>query len=347
MKKILLIFLTFLPAGLFAQQNGGWTAEQQDQFRKQMEDFRVQMQDEMQMLRDSLNNMQEEMKGMDWSQFDSMHFEFPGMPSMPESDAMDDIPNMDVIAADDSTRVRVGRWNVIVDDGRDGEDHVRIYKQKDCDEEDQDDHELKDVETKFLLLDVGVNNYFAKGFSSDFPAGYGSFNPDPGKSWVVNIHAVDQRLNLIHYRLWLTYGAYFELNSYKYETDQVIVPKIDSVAFATTDGSLKKNKLSCEYVGIPLMLRYESNPHDANRSFHISGGAFGEYLIGAHTKTKSDAGKQKVHDDFNLNRFRYGIAGRVGYGWLNLFANIGLSELLVEGAGPILYPFSAGLAFEF
>jgi hypothetical protein len=84
------------------------------------------------------------------------------------------------------------------------------------------------------------------------------------------------------------------------------------------------------------------------RSFHISAGGFGEYLMGAHTKTKNNSdAKNKQHDDFNLNRFRYGITARAGYGWVSLFTNISLSELLVSGAGPVLYPVSGGLAFEF
>jgi hypothetical protein len=57
--------------------------------------------------------------------------------------------------------------------------------------------------------------------------------------------------------------------------------------------------------------------------------------------------KVKQKDDFNLNRFRYGITGRFGYAWINLFVNYGLSDLFEDGTGPELTPVSAGLAFEF
>jgi hypothetical protein len=223
---------------------------------------------------------------------------------------------------------------------------VHVYNNSDNEYCNSDD--LDNVKTKFLQLDVGINNYFEKNFNSKLPAQYQPMEPNPGKSWVVNIHAFDQQLNLIDHHFWLAYGVFFELNSYKYNSDEVMIQNIDSVAFKTSDVALKKNKLSCEYVGIPLMLRYESNPGNFSNSFHISAGGFGEYLIGAHTKVKSTTNdKAKVHDDFNLNRFRYGIAARVGYGWANLFVNYSLSELLQEGTGPVVYPFSAGFALEF
>jgi len=225
-------------------------------------------------------------------------------------------------------------------------DQVQFYISDCCD--DYDDEYMKNVETKFLLLDIGVNNYFAKGFQSDLASQYDPMEPNPGKSWVVNIHAVNQRVNLIDHHLWLSYGIFFEFNSYKFNSDMVLVPNIDSVAFVQSDVSLKKNKLSCEYVGIPLMLRYETNPAHMDESFHISAGGFGEYMIGAHTKVKTnDNAKLKAHDDFNLNRFRYGITTRAGYGWVNVFANFALSELLHGNLDPVVYPFSAGLALEF
>jgi hypothetical protein len=72
----------------------------------------------------------------------------------------------------------------------------------------------------------------------------------PGKSWVVNLHVFNQRINLVDHHLWLSYGAFFEFNSYKYSSDQVMVPRLDSVAFVESETDLKKNKLSPTYIGI-------------------------------------------------------------------------------------------------
>ncbi|MFI5135218.1 MAG: outer membrane beta-barrel protein [Chitinophagales bacterium] len=359
MKKLILIFV-MMPFAGFSQ----WTQQQQDDYRKQMEQLQQQMNDEMQQLRDSLQQLKQT---IDWSTFDSVNSELrdempeppmPGMmeapmpePPMPPGET-EKFPGGEVYTNNrDTTIVRFGKWHVTVQENDGGKDHVQVYKDEDCDGCGDNDHSwdnsMHTVETKFLLLDVGVNNYFGPNFNSRLP-GYEWFEPNPGKSWVVNIHLVNQRLNLIDHHLWLSYGLYFELNSYKYNNENVLAPRIDSVAYQLSDVPLKKNKVSCEYMGIPLMLRYESNPHDLSNSFHISAGGFGEYLIGARTKIKTTTNdKTKVHDDFNLNPFRYGITARAGYGFVNVFANFGLSKFFKDDVQPTAYPFSAGLAFEF
>lgn len=368
MKKLILPLILFLaPLFSFAQQNT-WTPEQQEQFKKQMDDFKVQMQMQMEQLQDSLLKMQSELKKNGWGSIDSsnFHFEMPEMPEMPEIPEMPemsgvpDVPpppppgvygnkdsQMEIYAGDDSTEVRVGKWKLTVDEG-DGNDHVRIYRDENCCDDNDSERSLKNIDTKFLLFDIGLNNYFASGLSSSFPSPYSPLVPNPGKSWVVNLHLFNQRVNLVDHHLWLTYGAFFEFNSYKYNSSDVMIPRLDSVAFSSSEVSLKKNKLSTTYVGIPLMLRYESNRSNPERSFHIAGGVFGEYLIGSHTKIKTTTNdKTKQHDDFNLNRFRYGVTGRIGYGWASLFVNYSVSELFENGINPVVYPASAGLALEF
>lgn len=343
--------ILLIPVVAFPQQNG-WTPEQQEQFRKQMEDFQEQLQQQMQQLRESLSQMQENLKQQDWSAFDSANwdFNFSQAPFMPDTLVMPTPPEMDMIDInpdDDSTEVHIGKWNLKVEEGDDGNDRVRVYKENDCEDE-EDYHEMKNIKTRFLLLDIGLNNYFTGNLSSNFPTPYKELEPVPGKSLVVDLHIFNQRVNLIAHHLWLSYGAYVEFNTYKFSGNEILIPRLDSVALQEYESGLKKNKLSCEYVGIPLMLRFESNPHNEDKSFHIAAGGFGEYLMGAHTKIKTTSNeKLKQHDDFNLSRFRYGITGRIGYAWVNLFVNYCLSDLFETGTGPVLTPASAGLAFEF
>ncbi|MEO6169217.1 MAG: porin family protein [Chitinophagales bacterium] len=348
MKKIVLQLLILIAPLMAYPQQKDWTPEQQGQFKKQMEDFKVQLNKEMDQLRDSLEQLQISMKEGDWSQMDSMDWNFT-IPEIPPPPGMmgDENSNMEIYAGEDSTEVRIGKWKMTVEEGHDN-DRVRFYKDENCCDDEMDEEDLKDLQTKFLLLDIGLNNYFAKGLSSNFPAPYDPLVPNPGKSWVVDLHLFNQRLNLVDHHLWLSYGVFFEFNSYKYNSDDVIIPRIDSVAFQSSEVALQKNKLACTYIGIPLMLRYESNRSNLNHSFHVAAGGFGEYLLGSHTKVKSSNNdKLKQRDDFNLNRFRYGITGRIGYGWASLFVNYSLSELFEDGTGPVLYPASAGLALEF
>ncbi|MBA3648377.1 MAG: PorT family protein [Chitinophagales bacterium] len=360
MKSVLLTAWMFLllPAVGFSQQV--WTPEQQQQFQQEMEQWKVQFQQQMLQLQDQLAKMKEELKDQNrdsGSDFD-IQFEVPPMPPMPPGSTGDQneedttsflMPDMDN-ENNDSTEVKVGRWNIIVRDNHNkDEQHVNIYKDKtDC-TDNEESHHLKNIETKYLLLDVGLNNYSGRNGVSNLTANYSPLKVNTGKSWVVDVHLINQKINLISYHLWLSYGIFFEFNSYKFnDLTNVLVPRVDSVVFVSSEQPLKKNKLSPTYVGIPVMLRLETNPDDINKSFHISAGGFGEYLLGAHTKTKTTSGdKNKQHDDFNLNDFRYGITGRIGYGWFNLYTNVSLSTLFAKDVAPEAYPWSVGLAFEF
>jgi hypothetical protein len=59
-----------------------------------------------------------------------------------------------------------------VEEGEDGEDKVKVYKDEYCCDDYDNDDDLKNIRTKFLLLDIGLNNYFAPGLSSKFPSPY-------------------------------------------------------------------------------------------------------------------------------------------------------------------------------
>ncbi len=101
--------------------------------------------------------------------------------------------------------------------------------------------------------------------------------------------------------------------------------------------TLRKSQLITNYVEIPLELRYTTNPDDPARSFKISIGGRVGYLYDAMTKIKfKDDGEMKQVKDkqnFNLNRFRYGVSAKVGFGNFALFGYYNLTPLFKEGEG--------------
>lgn len=100
---------------------------------------------------------------------------------------------------------------------------------------------------------------------------------------------------------------------------------------------LKKSQLITNYIDVPLELRYTSNPDDAARSFKISVGARVGYLYDAMTKIKfrEDGELKQIKDkqNFNLNRLRYGVSAKVGFGNFALFGYYNLSPLFKEREG--------------
>jgi hypothetical protein len=117
----------------------------------------------------------------------------------------------------------------------------------------------------------------------------------------------------------------------------------DSVVFLSPSETkdiypgLRKVHLVTNYLEMPLELRYSSKPDDPARSFKISGGFRLGYMYDAYNKLKyKENGEVKQVKDkqfYNLNRFRYGVYGRVGLGNVSLFCYYNLTPLFKEGKG--------------
>lgn len=243
----------------------------------------------------------------------------------------------------------------------------------------------KNLHTKWLVFDVGFNNFRDRSnysgamvnslYANNMPASqfYGDvFDPAydysgmalnklaprmasapltpsefkliTGKSINFNIWVLMQRLNLHKHKLNLIYALGLEINNYRYARSISYVPGYpttiirDSVEFS-------KNKLLAQYLTIPLMLNFNSNPARPGRSFELSLGVTGGYLLKARTKQISEErGKVRRSDDFNLNKWRFGLTGELGYGPIKLFSNFALTPL--HDYGLEQYPFSIGFRFN-
>jgi hypothetical protein len=135
-------------------------------------------------------------------------------------------------------------------------------------------------------------------------------------------------------------GIGLGLDRYKFDEDYTITQNMDGeVSFGDlTSLDLNKSMLVTNYVDIPLEFRYFFNRQDPKRSWNIGIGGKVGYLFASHTKIKYDEAGDDVivknKKEFGLNRFRYGVTGRVGYGGFNIFTYIGLSNLFDSGEGP-------------
>ena len=102
------------------------------------------------------------------------------------------------------------------------------------------------------------------------------------------------------------------------------------------------NKFSTTYAEVPLELRWITN---GNPKFRLVAGFRAGYLLQAKTKQVIDGEKVKYYDYDGIERFRYGVSGRIGIG---VFAITGYYQLspLFEGEGPggEVVPWSVGLA---
>ncbi|MEZ4888615.1 MAG: outer membrane beta-barrel protein [Chitinophagales bacterium] len=241
----------------------------------------------------------------------------------------------------DSTRLKIGGLKIIIKDKDDGGE-MEIYSDKsDGDYDNKKDCNGK-VRTRYFMLDLGFNTYLSDG-SFNLPSELNDLDLDYGKSLNVNLHLFRQRIGLIGNNLNFMYGLELAWNNYHFENDITLIHDADALMIVDNNIDFKKNKLATTYLQMPVLFNIETNPRQPEKSFRISGGAYGGLLLGARTKQKSsENGKVKIKDDFNINKFRYGVIGQVGIGPVNFYVDYALNSLFKDGEGPDLRPLSIG-----
>ena len=124
-----------------------------------------------------------------------------------------------------------------------------------------------------------------------------------------------------------------------------------------TWNDIKKNKLSLNYLNVPLEFRYRNN--NLPKTFRIYAGLRLGYLINAHTKVHIVSKEENLDDSIqnewkykelklgNLEKLQAGVTARIGYGRLNLFGYLPLTEIFKDNYSAELgmKPVSVGITF--
>ncbi|MFP4064167.1 MAG: porin family protein [Bacteroidales bacterium] len=137
--------------------------------------------------------------------------------------------------------------------------------------------------------------------------------------------------------------------------------------FAPLRRDYDKNKLSLNYLEVPVQFRYRTR--GLNRTFRIYAGIKAGYLVNAHTKyegkdnyllqdgihlyeeledllsdTYTREIKTKEHRLGNLADYRIGLTAMVGYGSLNLHLYYPLTKIFEDNSASDMYPVSVGVS---
>lgn len=241
--------------------------------------------------------------------------------------------------AADTTRLEIG--------GR----HVDISH----DPDERSDREKKSSDDDFEFwsgFDLGINGLLTYDNKITMPQGLESMELNYVRSymfgwnmWQKNIHIYRNNVNL-GTGIGMTWYHYSLRNSY---TLQPNVP----YTFAVYDSlNYKKNQLNTAYVNVPLFLEFNTNTSKSDKSFHIGGGAeFGYNIFKNKVKQKYELDgktyKRKVKDDYNVNPFKVDLIARIGYGSFSIFGSYSITTLFEKDKGPALYPFTAGVHYDF
>lgn len=275
-------------------------------------------------------------------------------------------------AADDSTRCGHG-IKIIEQHG----DSVIIYiSKKDVHHKFEEGCFWKKGKKKFnghwAGVELGFNSYVDQDFSMNMPQGSRYLDIDFSRSLQFTINPFELNLNLAKNKFGLVSGLGLTINNYFFENRNYYFvgdePAINAYAITDRDGmkvDLQKSKMVITWLTLPVLFEYQTNPGMKMNSFHVAVGAVGSVRLGQYTKQyypainttfylndetghvvgsfSSASFKTKDHSQYHLNPFRVDGTLRVGWSFLNFWANYSFTTLFKNNEGPDLYPFSVGI----
>lgn len=200
-------------------------------------------------------------------------------------------------------------------------------------------------------VEIGVNG-FANPDYSMYPAEEKDFlSTDLIWSNVLNLNLLQFSKGLQSNRntMGLVSGLGLSLQSYRFDDNMSIElderGKLQPVSLDFD--SNEKSKLSMVYLQVPLLAEFQVPFKNKINRLYCSLGINAGARLSSHTKIKyridGKTQKLKTPGDYAMGDFRFAATARVGYGWVNLFANYDLTPLFEDGRGPVLYPYSVGV----
>jgi len=224
--------------------------------------------------------------------------------------------------------------------------------------------QLSNVSTNWGIVDLGFSNYDdqtnyanAGNYLVNRPGsptiGKGDLSLKTGKSINVNIWIVMQKLNLVKHNLNLKYGLGLELNNYRYkQTSPLSYKEGGAVPYTNTQVSdafifrdsitFSKNKLAADYLTVPFMLNFQTNPNNNKRGITISAGVSAGYLYSQRNKQKSDErGKEKNKGEYDLERFKFSYIAELGLGPVRLYGSYSPKSIYERGLD--VKPYNVGI----
>ena len=197
-------------------------------------------------------------------------------------------------------------------------------------------------------VDAGLNVLLGPGKNADWEGNYALLEQRPLRSWNFNFNIADIGLAFSYSRRAGIYtGVGLGWNNFSFNTpvrlekgeNKLVCHAIDE----SVEGRVKKSKLGVLYLQAPLMLEVKPT-----KKSYIALGVTGGFRIDTWTKIKyREGGKEKVHSDYYINRFKLDASLRAGGDNLGFYANYNLLPFFDESNAPTAHSISFGLSLNF
>jgi len=198
-------------------------------------------------------------------------------------------------------------------------------------------------------IDIGLNSILNADYGSnlsDDPLS-GMLEPEIGRSRYIALNFAQVKGRIIKDYLGITTGLTLQIYNWKFSGSNELLFSGDSLFLAPTgERNVSKNKLRAEYLGIPLMLEFNTSL-DPDKAFHISAGVVGKVRLGNMYKQKysleGNNNKATLKGELGMNRWAADAMLRVGYKRFTVFGQVGLLPLFDNDNTQDVYPVAVGL----
>jgi hypothetical protein len=134
---------------------------------------------------------------------------------------------------------------------------------------------------------------------------------------------------------------------------------------------IRKSKLTAMYLSLPVLFEFQTAPSYHKNGFHINVGMIVSARLSSHTKKyydernkefnvslynpetgayevvftaiSPDKSKEHRYGDWFLQPFKFEATARIGWNFLNFWANYSINSMFRKNRGPEVYPWSAGI----
>lgn len=246
-----------------------------------------------------------------------------------------------------SDTIRIGGMIIVKKPGRNGGESREVVISN------RRRNRLTNVSTNWWIIDLGFANYKDEtayaaaqqsGFVTSGISSKDNLKLRTGKSVNVNIWVFMQKLNLAKHVVNLKYGLGVELNNYRFSDERVRFTKNPTtVGIDPALANADKNKLAADYVTVPVMLNFNFTP-GRYRGFGLSAGISAGYLYSARQKIKMDGDKDKLKDDFNLEKWKLSYIAELSLGPVRLYGSMAMKNMWEKGLDQT--PYNIGIRFS-
>jgi len=270
------------------------------------------------------------------------------------------VPGASVIVSegDDSVKVRVGNRVIIIDE--DGSIRTRHNK-------------WPKFNGHWAGVDIGFNGYVTPDFNMNFSKKDEYMDLRMEKSIAVNLNFFEQNIPLAKNQKWgIVTGLGLAFNDYRFlRPTRLSMDSSMLMGYLDEGISIRKSKLSAYYLTLPVLFEFQTAPIYHKNGFHINVGVVIGARLSSHTKKYYDElnkefnvtqynpetgqyevvftaispeqNKTHVYGDWFLQPFKFDATARIGWNFLNFWANYSLNTMFRKDKGPELYPWSAGI----